>query len=359
MTADWFATAKPYLALPAHGCFVHHVKGHEMQAILNSTNYDSLLTPQDWEFEVLTKKVVFHAHHWGSTTTTPDTTTVPEPSIHTLTSRLETKGVLTPKTKGATLPNDHKRSVKRNVARSKTTHKRAKIEAKASIVYSDLVLDNEEEAPYKRIEDLLTPPTKPAFHVAQKNGRINANTLTQLTADLVALHIGQSPTNSAIMLVDSGASHILVRLEHAHDLHDVIMSGPNTKAFANLKPAKNGSELSAIGRGCLHIGQFRLPAFMFSNDSLEDTLLGLDPLTAQSCTAIFTHESFHLYYKTNPESILSGSKTSNQQPTLTDDALAPHVPSAFGDTLQNSRQTDNEYFQFVHASLDFPPQLRS
>ena len=153
MTADWFATAKRYLALPAHGRSVHHVKGHEVQAILSSANHDSLPTPQDWEFEVLTKKVVFHAHRRGSTTTTPDTTTVPEPSTHTLTSHLETKGVLTPKTKGVTLPNDHKRSVKRYVARSKTTHKRAKIEAEASMAYSDLVPDNKSEAPYQRIED--------------------------------------------------------------------------------------------------------------------------------------------------------------------------------------------------------------
>jgi hypothetical protein len=63
MTADWFATAKRHLALPAHGRSVHHVKGHEVQAILSTTNYDSLPTPQDWEFEVLTKKVVFHTHH--------------------------------------------------------------------------------------------------------------------------------------------------------------------------------------------------------------------------------------------------------------------------------------------------------
>ncbi len=118
------------------------------------------------------------------------------------------------------------------------------------------------------------------------------------------------------------------------------MSGPHTKAFANLKSAKKGSELSAIGRGCLKIGQFRLPAFIFSNDELEDTLLGLDPLTAQGCTAIFTHESFHLYYKSNPKPILSGSKTTNQkawkvqiqQPTLMDDTFAPHVLLHMEDT---------------------------
>ncbi len=63
MTVDLFTTAKRYLVLLAHGRSVHHVEGHEVQAILNSTNYDSLPTPQDWEFAVLTKKIVFHAHH--------------------------------------------------------------------------------------------------------------------------------------------------------------------------------------------------------------------------------------------------------------------------------------------------------
>ena len=167
MTADWFATAKRYLALPAHGRSVHHVTGDEVQAILNSTDYEPP-TPKDWEFEVLTKKVVFHAHHWGSTTTTPDTT-VPEPSTHTLTSRLETKGVLTPKTKGVTLPNDHKRSVKRYVARSKTTHKRAKIEAKASMAYSDLVPDNRHHTNESKMDLPTPPPTKPTFNVKPNN----------------------------------------------------------------------------------------------------------------------------------------------------------------------------------------------
>ncbi len=70
-----------------------------------------------------------------------------------------------PKTKGVALPNDHKRSVK-NVARSKTTHKRAKIEAKASMAYLHLAPHKESEASYQRIEDGPTPPpTKPTFNV--------------------------------------------------------------------------------------------------------------------------------------------------------------------------------------------------
>jgi hypothetical protein len=56
----------------------------------------------------------------------------------------------------------------------------------------------------------------------------SGNTLTQITDDLVALHIGYNPKlTSATMLVDSGASHILV-------LKDVVMSAPNTKSLASL-----------------------------------------------------------------------------------------------------------------------------
>jgi hypothetical protein len=91
------------------------------------------------------------------------------------------------------------------------------------------------------------------------------------------------------------------------------MSAPNTKSFASLKSAKKGSELSAIGRGLLQIEPFCLQAFIFNGEELEDTLLGLDPLTEHGCTAIFTHQSFHVYYKTNPEPILSGSKKENQK----------------------------------------------
>jgi hypothetical protein len=141
------------------------------------------------------------------------------------------------------------------------------------------------------------------------------------------------------------------------------MSAPNTKSFASLKSAKKGSKLSTIGRGLLQIGPFCLQAFIFSDDELEDKLLGLDPLTEHRCTAIFTHQSFHLYYKTNPEPILYGSKKANQkawkvqiqqQAQIPDISSAPVASSAFAGKLQGTRQIDSEYVQFVHASLGFP-----
>jgi hypothetical protein len=108
-----------------------------------------------------------------------------------------------------------------------------------------------------------------------------------------------------------------------HVLNDVVISGPNTKSFSSLKSAKKISELSAIGRGLLQIGTFRLQAaFIFSDDKLE---------------AIFTHKSFHLYHKTRSEPILSGSKKANQkawkvhiqqQPQLPQIELRPDITPA-------------------------------
>ncbi len=97
------------------------------------------------------------------------------------------------------------------------------------------------------------------------------------------------------------------------------------------------------------------PRFIFSDEELEDTLLGLDPLTAHGCTAISTHQSFHLHYKTSPEPILSGSKKTNQkawkvqiqqEPQPPDIIPASIASSAFGGKIQSTRQTDDEYVQF-------------
>jgi hypothetical protein len=113
------------------------------------------------------------------------------------------------------------------------------------------------------------------------------------------MHIGQNTHKSATMLVNSGASHILVRQEHAHVLTDVTMASPSGHAFASLKSATKGSELLAIGKDVLQIGPFFLLDFIFSNDELEDTLLGLDPLTEAGCIAVFNKGSFQLFHESN------------------------------------------------------------
>ncbi len=66
-----------------------------------------------------------------------------------------------------------------------------------------------ESPAYRLIQNEPTPaPTKPTFSTKDQD---SGNTLTQITDDLVALHIGYNPKlTSATTPVDSGASHILV-----------------------------------------------------------------------------------------------------------------------------------------------------
>lgn len=117
---------------------------------------------------------------------------------------------------------------------------------------------------------------------------------------------------STTMVIDSGASHILVRQEHANILNNITMFEPNAEPVMHLQTAKKGSTLHAIGQGLLYIGNFHLRAYIFKNDELNTSLLGLNPLTAQGCSATFTHESFNLHHGPNPVPILSGYKHTTQ-----------------------------------------------
>ncbi len=200
-------------------------------------------------------------------------------------------------------------------------------------------------APYRPIQDVpVLSSTKPIF--TAEHTHANEGILNHLTFKLVAM---QTTHKSATMLVDSGASHVLMRLEHPHVLTNVTMSGPNGHAFASLKSAKKGSELSAIGKGIFQIGPFFFPAFtIFSNDELEDTLLGLHPLTEAGCTAILNKESLQLFYESKTEPVLSGVKKPNKKAWK----VEIHQPKPKMTAL--SKHSDKDYVQFVHASLGFP-----
>jgi hypothetical protein len=125
-------------------------------------------------------------------------------------------------------------------------------------------------------------------------------------------HRDKNPSPNITMMIDSGASHILVRFQHAHILKYITMSDTKTQPFANLRSVKIGSELSPIGRGLLQIGPFCFPAYIFRDDELQDSLLGLNPLTKRGCSAIFNNRTFILLYDLNKEPILHGSKTDYQ-----------------------------------------------
>ena len=114
------------------------------------------------------------------------------------------------------------------------------------------------------------------------------------------------------MIVDSGASHVLVRQEHAHVLQNVACD--NSKSYATIKCAKQGAILTAIGMGSLNIGRFRIHAFICRNHELQHSLLGLNPLTTKGCTAEFTNKYFKLNHAACLQPILVGYK--HYRPTL-------------------------------------------
>ena len=117
---------------------------------------------------------------------------------------------------------------------------------------------------------------------------------------------------SISVIVYSGASHILLRQEHAHVLQNVICD--NAKSYATIKCAKQGAILTAIGMGSLTIGRFRIQAFICRNHELQHSLLGLNPLTAKGRTAEFTNRYFRLNHTACLQPILVGYKYN--RPTL-------------------------------------------
>jgi hypothetical protein len=99
-----------------------------------------------------------------------------------------------PKSKGER-SNPTKRAGKLGTA---TNDPKKKVKASAFMIQRD-VSKEEIEAPYRPIQDVPVPsPTKPTF--TTRHTHANEGILTQLTSELVAMHIGQNTHKSATML---------------------------------------------------------------------------------------------------------------------------------------------------------------
>ena len=130
-----------------------------------------------------------------------------------------------------------------------------------------------------------------AFTISSGTGNDDLAETINLIDETIAMCKDDIP-GSISMIVDSGASHILMRQEHAHVLHNVTCD--DSKSYATIKCAKQGAILTAIGTGSLTIGRFRIQVFICRNHELQHSLLGLNPLTARGCTAEFTNRYFRL-----------------------------------------------------------------
>jgi hypothetical protein len=146
--------------------------------------------------------------------------------------------------------------------------------------------NDDEETKSKRLKDDTHTVDTHAFTTSSRAKDDHLAETINLIDETFAMCRDDIP-GSITMIVDSGASHILLRHEHAHVLHNVICD--NSKSYATIKCAKQGVVLTAIGTGSLNIGRFCLQAFICRDNELQHSLLGLNPLTARGCTAQFTN----------------------------------------------------------------------
>ena len=222
------------------------------------------------------------------------------PSVHTLIADWNTKAPQdtssnTQKSKGAQTTSDDIKSPKEN------TKQLVSLES------------NEEKSPSNDTTEFVTGNKRPASENTEATEPDPKRSVTAPRALMMRLIDNDMYQHGgATMMIDSGASHILVRQEHAYILNDITIFRPNAEPIVHLQTAKKGSTLHAIGQGLLHIGNFHLRAYIFKNDELDTSLLGLNPLTAQGCKATFTHDSFSLHHDPNPGPILSGYKHTTQ-----------------------------------------------
>jgi hypothetical protein len=165
------------------------------------------------------------------------------------------------------------------------------------------------ETKSKRLTDDTRTINTNAFTTSSRTRNDDIAETINLIDETIAMCKPDIP-GSISMIVDSGASHVLVRQEHAHVLQNVTCN--NSKSYATIKCAKQGAILTAIGMGSLSIGRFRIQAFICRNHELQHSLLGLNPLTAKGCTAEFTNRYFRLNHAACLQPILVGYKHHRQ-----------------------------------------------
>jgi hypothetical protein len=103
--------------------------------------------------------------------------------------------------------------------------------------------DDDETQSKQLKEDTHTVDTN-AFTIASGTGNDDLAETINLIDETIAMCKDDIP-GSISMIVDSGASHVLVRQEHAHVLHNVTCD--SSKSYATIKCAKQGAIFTAIG----------------------------------------------------------------------------------------------------------------
>jgi hypothetical protein len=122
---------------------------------------------------------------------------------------------------------------------------------------------------------------------------------TKVLLSVDAFHISNTkPRSTDHLVVDTGASHVLLRQQHMDLLTNVQMSGFGQLPFAILRAA-NCRILNSIGRGMLTIRTITIVAYIFRDEDLVHNLLGIALFADLGCTAVFTAKQFRFYHQKN------------------------------------------------------------
>ncbi len=159
------------------------------------------------------------------------------------------------------------------------------------------------------------------------------------------------------LVVDTGASHVLLRQQHAHLFIHVQWSSFNQAPYAMLRAA-NGQILNAVGRGMLTVQTITVIAYIFRDDDLVHNLLGIAPFADRECKAVFTAKKFTCITKISSSStvldtvracgILSSIRRLSQHK-----AYAPHcmrtIQNQFCSCTKIRAKTTITYDSFMHV----------
>lgn len=191
---------------------------------------------------------------------------------------------------------------------------------------------------------LPIPPTK-FFNKLHSTAVTLAATATSAPVDIVPSTI----TQSAIAIGDSGTTDLLLRSSASQKLTNVI---PFTDLQVSLP---NGEIIRSTHTGTLPINgtNIELPAYIFPDDVLQNSLVSFSALCNADCTITLTKTAVLVVYQNTV--IFRGSKTATDTLWLIDLDKLCFGPVCSLANLSIKLTTDAEFVAFVHATFGSPP----
>jgi hypothetical protein len=164
------------------------------------------------------------------------------------------------------------------------------------------------------------------------------------------------------LVVNTGASHVLLRASDSHILTHTQITLPQQRPFAILTAA-NGAKLMAIGRGLLTVNTVTVAAYIFKDSDLVHNLLGSAPFADQGCIATFTTKTTELQHPSSLTTVMKGQRHHNNLwriPMPTQSAPTPRprpTQISIGQALSShslEQRSNPDYVSFIHAAFGRP-----